>query len=77
MGNFAHQPGMTREAEADQKDAQLIACPHCRAEFVFRRSPDPRIDSCGFETYSFRCEQCGATLAGVIDPYDDALLFSD
>jgi hypothetical protein len=31
------------------------------------------IDSCGFETYSFRCEWCATSFARVIDPSDDEL----
>ena len=31
------------------------------------------MDSCGFESYSLECEQCGAQLVGIIDPMDDQL----
>jgi hypothetical protein len=37
----------------------------------------PHIDEWGFENYSLECKQCGATLAGIIDPADDALLLTD
>jgi hypothetical protein len=43
---------------------------------MFCRSSTPRIDACGFESYSLECKECGAPLAGIIDPYDEALLFS-
>lgn len=55
---------------------QIVACPKCDARFIFCRSPSPRIDSCGFESYSVECEECGARLDGIIDPYDDKLLLS-
>jgi hypothetical protein len=35
------------------------------------------MDSCGFESYSLECDQCGAQLVGVIDPLDDQLLLSE
>jgi hypothetical protein len=35
------------------------------------------MDECGFETYAIDCPQCGAPLAGIIDPADDALLLSE
>ncbi len=57
--------------------AQRVACPRCDARLPFRRSRHPHIDSCGFESYSLACEACGAALAGIIDPYDDALLLTE
>jgi hypothetical protein len=36
----------------------------------------PRFDSSGFESYEFQCSHCGATLAGIVDPYDDRLLLN-
>jgi len=56
--------------------AASIACPACGALVTLHRSATPRIDACGFESYSFRCEECGATLAGMFDPQDDELLVS-
>jgi hypothetical protein len=44
---------------------------------VVPENPVPRIDECGFESRSFECEKCGATLAGVIDPFDETLLLSE
>ena len=33
----------------------------------------PHIDTCGFESYAFRCECCGSAIGGVINPLDDKL----
>lgn len=52
-------------------------CPKCRAGLNFRRSQTPAIDACGFESYQLDCRECGATLAGIIDPADDALLLAE
>jgi len=57
--------------------AQIGTCPRCRAELAFFRSDTPHIDTCGFESYSLECRECGAPVAGIIDPSDDALLLSD
>jgi hypothetical protein len=32
------------------------------------------IDSAGFETYVLRCDTCGDTFSGIIDPYDEVFL---
>ena len=53
-----------------------IKCPHCKARSVFHRAKFPRIDSSGFETYSFQCRNCGVPLVGIIDPFDGTLLLS-
>lgn len=58
-------------------DAQILACPRCAAQLMFCRSQAPRFDACGFEAYSLECKECGAALAGIIDPADQALLLSD
>ena len=52
-------------------------CPNCHARLRFHRSPTPDIDACGFESYRLDCRECGAALAGIIDPADDALLLSE
>jgi hypothetical protein len=52
-------------------------CPKCHTRLNFRRSANPDIDSCGFESYRLDCPECGAALAGIIDPADDALLLSE
>ena len=54
-----------------------IACPKCSARLRFHRSSFPLMDSCGFESYSLECDQCGVQLVGVIDPLDDQLLLSE
>jgi hypothetical protein len=57
--------------------AQSVACPNCGARFAFCRSEQPAIDACGFESYTFACKECGASLSGIVDPLDDALLITD
>jgi hypothetical protein len=56
--------------------AQPVACPG-GARFAFCRSEHPSIDACGFESYSFICKECGASLSGVVDPLDDTLLITE
>jgi len=34
------------------------------------------MDDCGFESYNFMCGECGVTLAGIVDPFEDLLLLS-
>jgi hypothetical protein len=58
-------------------NALAIVCPACTAQIIFCRSRTPHIDRCGFESYSLECHECGAGLAGIIDPYDDELLLSE
>jgi hypothetical protein len=53
-----------------------IECPQCKARSVFHRAKFPRLDSAGFETYSFQCQGCGASIVGIIDPFDGKLLLS-
>jgi hypothetical protein len=57
--------------------AQAVACPKCHARFAFSRSHRPFIDACGFESYALECRECGASLAGIVDPFDDTLLISE
>jgi hypothetical protein len=57
--------------------AQPVACPSCGARFTFCRSENPAIDACGFESYTFACKECGASLSGIVDPLDDALLITE
>ena len=52
--------------------AQPVACPGCGARFAFCRSEHPVIDACGFES-----KECGASLSGIVDPFDDALLITE
>jgi hypothetical protein len=53
-----------------------IECPQCKACWEFHRAKSPRIDSSGFESYSFRCQRCKRSLGGIIDPFDGELLVS-
>ena len=53
-----------------------VECPNCEARLLFRRARIPHFDSSGFESYQFVCMHCGASMAGVIDPFDGALLLS-
>ena len=54
----------------------VAACPKCRVSLKLLRSSIPQIDSCGFESYSFQCEWCKSSLAGIIDPMNGELLVS-
>ena len=56
--------------------AHVTTCPHCRAGLMVMGNSLPAIDSCGFESYSLACQQCGTPLAGIVDPADDTLLLS-
>jgi hypothetical protein len=58
-------------------DAEGIACPACAAHVMFCRSRTPQVATCGFESYNLDCHECGARLAGIIDPYDNELLLSE
>jgi hypothetical protein len=53
-----------------------IECPKCKARSVFHIAKFPRIDSSGFEACSFQCRGCGASIVGIIDPFDNKLLLS-
>jgi len=61
----------------DAPAGDVPQCPKCHTRLNFRRSANPDIDSCGFESYRLDCPECGAALAGIIDPADDALLLSE
>jgi len=65
------------EEPAAAPRALMIACPVCGAGIAFDRSPIPHMDECGFESYRFECKECGAALAGIVDPIDDALLLTE
>lgn len=56
--------------------APVIACPACNAAQEFHRKGALRTDACGFECYSLECKECGAPLAGIVDPFDNTLLLS-
>jgi hypothetical protein len=68
---------MSGERRRHLSGTQLVACPSCYAPIEFSRSDAPHIDACGFESYRLDCRQCGAALAGIIDPADDALLLTE
>jgi len=68
---------MSGERRRHLASARLSACPRCHAQLEFRRSFTPHVDECGFESYRLDCKECGAALAGIIDPADDVLLLSE
>jgi hypothetical protein len=68
---------MSGERPGTITSPQTAACPSCAAQLVLLRSPSPEIDSCGFESYRLQCHECGAKLAGIVDPADDTLLLSE
>jgi uncharacterized Zn finger protein len=62
----------------EQADCTTEAsCPKCGARAMIHRLSDPNIDSCGFENYFLKCNDCGAWLVGIIDPYDETLLLTE
>jgi hypothetical protein len=70
-----NEPATTSTCDAPACDTPQ--CPKCHTRLNFRRSANPDIDSCCFESYRLDCQQCGAALAGIIDPADDALLLTE
>ena len=70
------QADPSHRVERTCESALLVKCPKCEVSSKFFRTPFPRIDTCGFENYSFRCECCGGAIAGIINPLDDELLVS-
>jgi hypothetical protein len=69
---------MIEKNKQDKKPLPLreVECPKCKALFLFQRERVPHIDQQGFESYKIVCKFCGASLAGIIDPLDGALLLS-
>ena len=67
---------MVRRIARAYDNAVKAICPNCKTRSKFSRTTNPQIDSCGFESYSFRCKRCKSSLAGIIDPMDDELLVS-
>ena len=55
----------------------VVECPKCAARLTIIRRPVPFIESCGFESYSFECDGCGARVVGIVDPFDNKLLVSE
>jgi hypothetical protein len=60
-----------------QHQPLVIKCPKCQARLTFHRALAPSMDSCGLDHYSLECGACGVVFAGIIDPYDEALLLSE
>ena len=54
----------------------LVKCPNCGVQFMFYGNCAARIEDHGFERYDLECPDCDEVLAGIVDPYDDALLVS-
>lgn len=69
-------PNLTADTPGMMRGAEAVACPRCSTQRALQRSASAPIDGCGFESYSFKCRGCGARIAGVVDPADDALLLS-
>jgi len=67
---------MAGASDLNIADTHVAVCPQCSAQLAHGRSSAPDIDACGFESYHFNCETCGASLVGIVDPADDALLIS-
>jgi hypothetical protein len=74
MANSALRPEASEERAAPSGCTRAVVCPQCDAQLTWHASPTPQIDACGLESFRLQCTQCGASLAGVIDPYDDAVL---
>ena len=66
---------MVRRTTLAYNTTIVASCPKCRVPEIVSILI-PQIDSCGFESYSFRCTGCASSLAGIIDPSDDELLAS-
>jgi hypothetical protein len=64
-----------RVKRASETDV-VVRCPKCAASSKFSRTLFPHIDTCGFESYSFRCECCGSAIGGIVNPLDDRLFVS-
>jgi hypothetical protein len=62
--------------ETNKSRIREVECPKCKSRFLFRRARIPHIDEQGFESYKLNCKFCRSSLAGVIDPFDGALLLS-
>ena len=56
--------------------AITVTCPNCKTCSKVLKTSIPQIDTCGFESYSFRCDRCESALGGVVNPLDGNLLVS-
>ncbi len=72
-----YRPTVNLEGLTTASAAPVLACPACHAALAFHRNSMPRIDACGFESYSLQCNECGVPFAGIVDPFDDTLLLSE
>ncbi len=72
-----YRPTVNLEELPTAPAAPVLACPACSTGLTFYRSSTPRIDACGFESYSFECKECRTLLTGIVDPFDDTLLLSE
>ena len=52
---------------------QDVMCPFCRRPQHVRNRG---IDASGFQTFRFKCSECGGTVSGIIDPVDNVPLDS-
>ena len=77
LNDCDYEPAMGAERPNAIRATDVIGCPKCTARLTFSRSRTPQIDACGFERYSLECNECGASLAGIVDPFDDTLLLSE
>src|SRR5215472_14499483 len=70
-----HQARTHRTKRGYETDI-VVKCPRCASPSRLSRASIPHIDTCGFESYSFRCDRCESAVGGVIDPLDGKLLVS-
>jgi hypothetical protein len=62
-----------RNAKKRARHTTAASCPKCQSPIVLWQVRPPGVDSSGFEGYFFKCNECGAWLVGVVDPYDKEL----
>jgi hypothetical protein len=67
---------MVRRIARTHDNPIIAICPNCKSGSKLLRATVPQLDSCGFESYSFQCEGCKRTLAGIIEPMNEELLVS-
>jgi hypothetical protein len=53
-----------------------VECPQCAAFLSYHSALTSRLDASGFECCELECRGCGASIVGMIDPYDGQLLLS-
>jgi hypothetical protein len=72
---MVHSQAVTCRTILMHDTAITVTCPKCKTCSKVLRTSIPHIDTCGFESYSFRCDRCESTLGGV-NPLDGKLLVS-